>query len=56
MPKGPNGEKRPADAVARVVMIGQIATGEILASKPDVLARTGRAGGIARSETMAPVR
>jgi hypothetical protein len=29
MPKGPRGEKRPADAVGRAVMIGEIATGEI---------------------------
>ena len=29
MPKGPRGEKRPADAIARAVMIGRIATGEI---------------------------
>ena len=29
MPKGPNGEKRPADAVGLSVMIGKIATGEV---------------------------
>ena len=29
MPKGPKGEKRPADAVGLAVMIGKIATGEI---------------------------
>ncbi len=29
MPKGPRGEKRPADAIGRAVMIGRIATGEI---------------------------
>ena len=29
MPKGPNGEKRPADAIGLAVMIGKIATGEI---------------------------
>ncbi len=29
MPKGPRGEKRPADVIARAVMIGKIATGEI---------------------------
>jgi hypothetical protein len=28
MPKGPNGEKRPADAVGLAVLIGKIATGE----------------------------
>lgn len=29
MPKGPDGEKRPADAIGVAVMIGKIATGEI---------------------------
>lgn len=29
MPKGPNGEKRPADAIGLAVHIGRIATGEI---------------------------
>ena len=29
MPRGPKGEKRPADANQRAVMIGKIATGEI---------------------------
>ncbi len=29
MPRGPKGEKRPADANQRAVMIGRIATGEI---------------------------
>jgi hypothetical protein len=28
MPKGPNGQKRPADAIGLAVMIGKIATGE----------------------------
>jgi hypothetical protein len=28
MPKGPKGEKRPADAIGLAVMIGKIATGE----------------------------
>lgn len=29
MPKGPNKEKRPADAVGAAVMVAKIATGEI---------------------------
>ena len=29
MPKGPNGQKRPADAIGLAVLIGKIATGEI---------------------------
>jgi len=29
VPKGPKGQKRPADAVGLAVMIGKIATGEL---------------------------
>lgn len=29
MPKGPKGEKRPADAIGLAVMVGKIATGEV---------------------------
>ena len=29
MPKGPRGEKRPADAIGRAIKIAKIATGEI---------------------------
>ena len=29
MPKGPQGQKRPADAMGTAVMVAQIATGEI---------------------------
>ena len=29
MPKGPRGEKRPADAIGRAVHIAKIATGEV---------------------------
>ena len=39
MPKGPKGEKRPADVNARAVMIAKIATGEIEDTKSDVSAR-----------------
>jgi hypothetical protein len=29
MPKGPQGQKRPANAIGLAVMVGKIATGEI---------------------------
>ena len=29
MPRGPNGEQRPADAVGCAVMVAKIATGEV---------------------------
>ena len=35
MPKGPNGEKRPADAIGLAVQIGRIATGEVEEVAPD---------------------
>lgn len=35
MPKGPKGEKRPADAIGLAVMIAKIATGEVDDETPD---------------------
>ena len=29
MPRGPRGEKRPADVIGAAIMVGRIATGEI---------------------------
>ena len=29
MPRGPKGEKRPADVIGAAIMVGRIATGEI---------------------------
>jgi hypothetical protein len=55
MPKGPKGEKRPADVSARAVMIAKIATGEIEDTKSDVsaLARLGGLkGGRARAKKL----
>jgi hypothetical protein len=59
MPKGPRGEKRPADAVARAVMIGKIATGEIEDERERVknaAVEMGRQGGRARAAKMTPER
>jgi len=53
MPRGPNGEKRPADAVARAVMVARIATGE---EKELSVARKGAAGATARSKALDPQR
>jgi hypothetical protein len=35
MPRGPKGEKRPADVNARAAMIARIATGEVDEARPD---------------------
>ena len=59
MPKGPRGEKRPADAVTRAVMIGKIATGEIEEERDQLTsaaAELGRKGGKKRAENMTPER
>lgn len=58
MPKGPRGEKRPADAVSRAVMIGKIATGEIEDERElsSAAAELGRKGGKKRAATMEPGR
>lgn len=61
MPKGPNGEKRPADAVGLAVLIGRIATGEVEDVPPDdgkdkAAQAMGRKGGAARASSMTPER
>jgi hypothetical protein len=58
MPKGPNGEKRPADAIGLAVMIGRIATGEIEDERPiaSAAAQMGKLGGRARAAAMTPER
>jgi ubiquinone biosynthesis protein UbiJ len=59
MPRGPRGEKRPADAIGLAVMIGKIATGEIIdqhESLSSAAAEMGRKGGQKRAENMTPER
>lgn len=59
MPKGPNGEKRPADAIGLAVLVGRIATGEVEDEREalsSAAAEMGRKGGKARAEAMTPER
>ena len=58
MPKGPNGQKRPADAIGLAVMIGKIATGEIedTADTKSAAAQLGSLGGKKRAANMTPER
>lgn len=59
MPRGPRGEKRPADAVSRAVMVAKIATGEIDDERDEVksaAAQLGSLGGKKRAESMTPER
>ena len=57
MPKGPKGEKRPADAVGAAVMVAKIATGEIEDTVEDdgrdkAAVELGRKGGKARARKL----
>jgi hypothetical protein len=61
MPRGPKGEKRPADVIGAAVMIGRIATGEIEDittedGKNAAAVALGRMGGKARAEGMTAKR
>ena len=59
MPKGPKGEKRPADVIGAAVQIARIATGEIEEDlgtaedgKDKAAVALGRKGGAARAATL----
>ena len=61
MPKGPKGEKRPADAVGAAVMVAKIATGEIEDEVTDdgknkAAQALGRLGGQARAKKLTKKR
>ena len=61
MPRGPKGERRPADVNARAVMIAKIATGEIEDRVTDdgknaAAVALGRMGGRARAKGMSAKR
>ena len=60
MPKGPRGEKRPADAIGRAIKIAKIATGEIEDERDEDIssaaAELGRKGGRKRAESLSPER
>jgi len=55
MPRGPKGEKRPADVIGNAVHVMRIATGEIEESKPaSGRVRSGHAGAKARAIALSP--
>lgn len=60
MPRGPKGEKRPADVIGTAVKVMKIATGEIAedTDKPlaSAAAELGRRGGQARAATLTKKR
>lgn len=59
MPRGPQGQKRPADVIGAAVMVARIATGEEAdtpAEPVTAAAEMGRKGGAARAAAMTPER
>ena len=60
MPKGPQGQKRPADVVGCAVHVAMIATGEIETDETTYVqpakARSGKAGARARADALTPER
>jgi hypothetical protein len=56
MPRGPKGEKRPADVIGNAVHVMRIATGEIEDDfgKAPNRAKGGRKGGTVRARSLTP--
>jgi hypothetical protein len=61
MPRGPKGERRPADVIGNAFHVTRIATGEIEETIPDdgkdpAAKALGKKGGAARAKSMTPER
>ena len=59
MAKGPRGEKRPADAIGRAILVAKIATGEVQDDRDPIssaAAELGRKGGQARAAGLSKKR
>jgi len=60
MPRGPKGEKRPADVIGAAVMVGRIATGDVTekieSDSESGAAALGRRGGQARAAKLTAQR
>jgi hypothetical protein len=55
MPKGPNGQKRPADAIGAAIMVAKIATGELqddVDNKTELHRASGKKGGNERAKSL----
>ena len=57
MPRGPKGQKRPADVIGTAIKVARIATGEIEDAPPDdgknkAAVELGRLGGQARAKKL----
>lgn len=58
MPKGPKGERRPADVIGCAATVAKIATGEIAEVLPEKSrrVRSGKAGAGAKAKKLSPKR
>src|SRR5580704_2244487 len=61
MPRGPKGERRPADVIGNAVHVMRVLTGEIEETIPDdgkdpAAKALGKKGGAARAKSMTPER
>jgi hypothetical protein len=61
MPKGPKGQKRPADVIGNAILVAKIATGEITDDVADdgkdaAAVSLGKRGGKARAEALSPAK
>ena len=58
MPKGPRGEKRPADAIGTAIKVAKIATGELEDEHYQAAgrAKSGKAGAAARTRSLSAAR
>ncbi len=61
MPKGPKGQKRPADVIGNAVHVMRIATGEVAEALTDdgknaAAVALGRKGGAARAKSLGSAR
>ncbi len=54
MPRGPKGEKRPADVIGNAVRIMQIATGEAEENLSQPAMKGKRKGGLSRAKSLTP--
>ncbi len=58
--RGPQGQRRPADAVGAAVMVAKIATGEVVDTKrnpkKDYTRKAGLIGGKARASKLSPAK
>jgi hypothetical protein len=54
MPRGPRGEKRPADVIGAAIKVAKIATGEIEDDRVGARAKGGKKGGKSRADSLTP--